>query len=414
MGKRRRATRLYRRKERYYADFRDFADVGGKQEAMVPPGERWATTDRDVAADIVSERVKELKARRKVAPRGEPVHMDPLVEDYARYHLRHKATKWKPSTIERDERSLRIVLSHLRTTKRRQSVRLSDVTVGWLTEEYLPWRRDQAGRGGTKIKDQTILHELHALSNMLKRAVKERKIDRNPVSDLMDKPTIDRDEAEYLEPGEAARLLEQCRNLDRQARRGVPFLWPLTATFLLTGGRRSEVFGLLVDDVDMKRGTVRFHRNEFRGLKSKWSRRTVPLWPQLRDVMERYLQERQVILGSYFASGVSESAILFPARDGGMLSDVRSRLARAFESAKITSTPKNHLFRHTYTAQRLQTLDEGHPVSVWTVACELGHRDTGLIERVYGHLMQTRDRRPVVEYREAEVMPIVGSTAATA
>ncbi len=51
-------------------------------------------------------------------------------------------------------------------------------------------------------------------------------------------------------------------------------------------------------------------------------------------------------------------------------------------------------------------MDRGAPLSVFTVACELGHRDTGLIEGVYGHLMKVPNRTETVEYREADVRPM--------
>jgi len=47
----------------------------------------------------------------------------------------------------------------------------------------------------------------------------------------------------------------------------------------------------------------------------------------------------------------------------------------------------------------VQTLDRGVPVSPWTVAREVGHSGTGMIERVYGHLGDVRHRASVVEYR---------------
>ncbi len=56
------------------------------------------------------------------------------------------------------------------------------------------------------------------------------------------------------------------------------------------------------------------------------------------------------------------------------------------------------MFRHTYCAARLQTLDRGAPVSEYTVARELGHGGTSLVERVYGHLGSVRHRSEVVEY----------------
>lgn len=56
-------------------------------------------------------------------------------------------------------------------------------------------------------------------------------------------------------------------------------------------------------------------------------------------------------------------------------------------------------FRQTYITARLQTLDGGHPVAPWTVAREVGHSGTAMIERVYGHLGQVRHRAKVVEFR---------------
>ncbi len=45
-----------------------------------------------------------------------------------------------------------------------------------------------------------------------------------------------------------------------------------------------------------------------------------------------------------------------------------------------------HQLRHTYTAARIQTLDRGRPVALYTVARELGHRSLNMIEDRYGHL----------------------------
>ena len=57
------------------------------------------------------------------------------------------------------------------------------------------------------------------------------------------------------------------------------------------------------------------------------------------------------------------------------------------------------MFRHTYCAARLQTLDQGAPVSLFTVARELGHGGEAMVRRVYGHLGQVRHRAEDVEYR---------------
>jgi integrase len=97
------------------------------------------------------------------------------------------------------------------------------------------------------------------------------------------------------------------------------------------------------------------------------------------------------------------SRLLFPTfrtKTEALLTDFRKLLdavaVRAgWQPGEIT--PK--MFRHTYCAARLQTLDHGAPVSVYTVAKELGHGGDTLVKRVYGHLGQVRHRAEVVEYR---------------
>ena len=94
--------------------------------------------------------------------------------------------------------------------------------------------------------------------------------------------------------------------------------------------------------------------------------------------------------------------LLFPSYRTGRecMADPRTILADAAERAgwkpeEITSK----MFRHTYCAARLQTLDRGAPVSVYTVGKELGHGGDALVKRVYGHLGEVRHRAEVVEYR---------------
>jgi hypothetical protein len=72
---------------------------------------------------------------------------------------------------------------------------------------------------------------------------------------------------------------------------------------------------------------------------------------------------------------------------------------------------RTKVFRHTYCTARLQTLDRGAPVSLYTVSRELGHGSTRMVERVYSHLGQVRHRADVVEFRpESDAPPVkVGS-----
>jgi len=232
----------------------------------------------------------------------------------------------------------------------------------------------------------------------------------------MDKPVAEPEEARWLEVPDAALLLEAAR-VTQPARPDLeaPCAYPLLATFLLTGGRRSEVLGLEVEDVSFDRQTVTFRRNASRRrLKTRPSHRTVPLWPQLEEILKPYADRRVIEHGGH---------LLFPRFEESrelMLADFRKLLDRVSVRAgfsapvldaqgnpvrdtkgrpRVRGTLTSKMFRHTYCAARLQTLDRGAPVSLYTVSREMGHGSQDMVERVYSHLGVVRHRSEAVEYR---------------
>jgi len=146
-----------------------------------------------------------------------------------------------------------------------------------------------------------------------------------------------------------------------------------------------------VADVSLDRGVVTFWPNAWRRLKTVTSHRSVPLWPQLRQVLEQYL------------AALPPSRLLFPSYRTGeetMVTDFHKPLdAVAVRAGWKRGEIRSKMFRHTYCAARLQTLDQGAPVSVYTVAKEMGHGGESMVRRVYGHLGQVRHRADAVEYR---------------
>lgn len=361
----------------------DLRDLGGGRKACVPENERGATADGDEAARILVDAVEALK-------NGETTE-DPLLRVYAERHLEKKAEHRRESTVARDEQSLRIALSYFG-----EEVRLSEIGVAKLSD-FVTWRRRQPGvREGTTISDRTILNDLHALSSLYKRAVAEGKASENPVRRLPEKPSIGSDERVWLEPGEAARFLAAAAKLDADPHpRTVPYLRPVFAVPLLTSARKSEALGLEARDVDFERSVVHIRPNRWRKLKTRYSKRSVPLWPQLRKILAEHVERFDLSEG-----------LLFPAPDGAMLSDLRGSIAAILEEAKIEKRVTFTTLRHTYASTRIQTLDNGAPVSLYTVAREMGHQGVNQIEKTYGHLQSTRHRSPVVEYVEAEVVEI--------
>jgi integrase len=118
-------------------------------------------------------------------------------------------------------------------------------------------------------------------------------------------------------------------------------------------------------------------------MKTRGSERSVPLWPQLEEILRAYLIERE-------RDGGIEGPLLSPPTrrgGGGMLSDLRKALdAIAKRAGFAEGQIRCHGLRHTYTAARIQTCDRGRPVALYSVARELGHSSTTMIEARYGHL----------------------------
>lgn len=144
-------------------------------------------------------------------------------------------------------------------------------------------------------------------------------------------------------------------------------------------------------DVSFDRETVTFRVNQHRRLKTRTSQRVVPLWPQLREILHPYVDQRVIDRGG---------SLLFPGETGGMLKDWRKILDTVAKRAGWKAGEiRSKQFRHTYCAARLQTLDGGAPVSTFTVAREMGHSSTAMVEQVYSHLGTIRHRSEQVEYR---------------
>ncbi len=61
MNRARAVSLLSKRGRRYYGDFRGFRKVGGRYEALKPPGERCGTTDREIAMKLLADRIAQLE-----------------------------------------------------------------------------------------------------------------------------------------------------------------------------------------------------------------------------------------------------------------------------------------------------------------------------------------------------------------
>ncbi len=382
-------SRLFRRGDRWWADLRAFSDVGGKREPLVAPRETVATTDRTVAETLLSDRLKGLEERRRSRTLL-GVEGQATLAGFASRHLVQKAKskKFTEKWLQESEHRLRRAVEYFGADRLLDSIGVKDV------QDFTNWLHTRPSPRGGTLSPGTVRHHLNALSSLFRRAQSESVVPsgHNPVASLIEKPTAGQGEAEWLEVHEAALLLEAARRYSPQKRDPIPFMHPLLSTFLLTGGRKREVLGLEVADVSFNRCTVAFRPNEWRGLKTKNARRVVTLFPQLEETLRSYVFDRDEPM---------PEGLLFPSpRTGGIIHDMRKALDTiASRAGWRPGDIRTKMFRHTYCAARLQTLDRGAPISPFTVPRELGHGGTSLVENVYGHLGSVRHRSEVVEYR---------------
>jgi len=406
MSNRMKKSRIYWRErggtKRAYADLRDYTDVGGSREPLVAPNEKLATSDEATAQVLLGRRLAELDGVR----RGRALHGDTkrvTLGEFTKTHLdaKRESKKFTEHWIEVTERCLERAADFFGASRELASITVTDVR-RWASRLL----DTPNGREGT-MSASSVRHHLSCLSNLYKRARAERVVPSgyDPVGDFDEKPSPRRNEAKWLEIHDASLLLDAAQTYRPDTEKGgwrpVPFAYELIATFLLTGGRETEVLGLEVDDISLDRGVITFRPNHWRRLKTASSHRSVPLWPQLREALQRYLAERP------------PTKLLFPSYRTGqeaMLTDFRKLLdAVAMRAGWNEGDIRSKMFRHTYCAVRLQTLDAGAPVSVYTVAREMGHGGESMVRRVYGHLGHVRHRAEVVEYRVEQHVAKLGA-----
>jgi integrase len=385
-GNRGRKTRIYWRNQggvqRAYADLRD---LGGGQVALIAKGEKRATTDPVIAEELLRQRLNDLteKRRNRVLLGIDP---EADLESYVDRHLQLKAEsgeqskKWLALSKMYLDRAVDFFTKYQHASEPEPKPRPRNLAAisAQDVHAYTRWLKDQPnGRGGTNGK-QTIRHHLHVLSNVFKRAISEGKLPmgHNPVAAMMDKPTVPLSTTRLLEVDELTLLLESARTLPRGGAGGRERLlcaYELVATFVLTGLRENEARHLDVRDVDFGAACI-----DVRGTKTRGSIRTIPLHPQLAEILHPYVQRLH-----------RRSGPLFTGRTGGPFGTWTGTLDAI--SARVGYAPgevRTRRFRVSYATHR-STCDG---VDSNTVRLELGHGSLAMMERVYARA-QRRSRR---------------------
>jgi integrase len=166
---------------------------------------------------------------------------------------------------------------------------------------------------------------------------------------------VDAARLRYLTDDEARRLTNAC----------APDFRALVTAALLTGCRYGELAAMAVEDVNLDVGVVRVRHSK------SGKPRHVVLTQEGRDFFNRLSAGRPGSAGLFLRGNIRPWA----------KSEQQRPLAAACERSKIEPPINFHGLRHTY-ASRLAM--RGVPLSV--IGKQLGHADTRMVEKHYGHL----------------------------
>ena len=262
-----------------------------------------------------------------------------------------------------------------------QNRKLSEITP-WLIEK---WRMARL-KGGAK--PSTVNRDLNDLKSSLAKAVdwgyleahpiaavKRSKEDRAPAVRFLTsneetrlRAAVDAREARIRGERKRANAWRAARRYellpDLQKRAFADHLKPMVLLSLNTGLRRGELFGLRWADIDLPHEML-----TVRGPKAKsGNTRHIPL-----------NEEARVVLEVWRASTVNPEALVFPARDGGPLDNVRSSWAGVLRAAGVERF-RWHDLRHTFASRLIMA-----GVDLNTVRELLGHSSYQMTLR-YAHL----------------------------
>lgn len=200
---------------------------------------------------------------------------------------------------------------------------------------------------------------------------------------------VDAARVRYLSIAEARRLVNAC---DGEFRR-------LVQAALVSGARYGELAALKVSDFNADSGSV--HIQRAKGGKG-------------RHIV---LNAEGVALFKTLAIGKDGNALLLPRPDGEAWTPALQHrpTADACKHGKITPTMSFHGLRHTYASHSVMN---GVPLMV--VAKNLGHNDTRMVERHYGHLApnyiadEIRKNAPIFKFETERTVTLLDDQRASA
>lgn len=405
---------MFQRNDRWYLDLRSYC---GGRPALKPPGEPRATTDIDIAIDLATKILHDVRAGRTqdyFAGIRTRMSVGELAHAWLEAQYALGVDEAGPATTARYAVALEQLFADQLWNGAPAEIALDPalpadrLTPAHVQRALATLRKRPSRKGGTL--GETSLHHVVVAMKLAYDFGAERYVvpkDSNPWGKLKT-GRAPRRQKEYktdcLEGYEVAALLQ---TLEATAEGARP-VHAIAMVLAYTGARLSEVLGLRIADIDLLRDLIYIAPNEWRTVKSG-DERSIRIWRDLKPVLRDVLRSRGL--------GPSKSRLLFPAEAcdaNGREQMWRPRftpvLMKALpHAAKLLGPalgPKllekyvtAKVFRVSYCSARCQTTDGDRPVAMLTVMAELGHSDFQMIKRIYGRVLSVRMRRSEISYQ---------------
>jgi len=441
---------LYLKRGRWYGNFREFEAFGGRQEALVVPGEKDATIEYSIAKALYDRRLEELLGKRNAQTRPDPTKergdglltLDRCLENFIQRYGRVV-----DSRVTRDRERHRILITQIMPPSRL----VQEITTGHIEDFLETLALVLKNKKGQPYSGSYQAKVVETLRLALNDACHRRYLQSNPakgISPILLPDPAPMTRTAFYTPEEVGKLLTA---LYRNADDSIPDDWPARAPYYLleqvafvcyTGARRNEMQSQRWEWIDWDRNLLHVYTSKRRrGLQrhnpTTAPMRTIPLWPQLREFLLRLWNHQ----------GRPESGLVFPRlraatreqkhvpviERGGRADRSLEAVLRVREAIKggengepflVFGKPGYQMswreFRVTYCATRLQTIEpvtnhpgEYVPVAHTTVEHEMGHASAKMVREVYARVAEGPQRRlEQVEYpivmKEAQVLRLVG------
>jgi integrase len=332
-------------------------------------------TKRDAEA-VLAKRLGELVEGRYVKLTVE------TVSSYAMHWLAHIAPATRTAVTVARYRS--IITAHILPG-------LGDVPLqaldGARIDRFYAQLRTNGRRFGGGLSSMTLHHVHTLLGQILQSAVKARKLNASPLSDVQTKPKPKRKDVEVLDECEIATLLDHL---------GDHWLYMPVLVAISTGMRRGEIVALRWRDLDLNNGILQVSRSveeldgEFRFMepKTERSRRSINLPASLVEELHQH-RKNQSAMRLRLGLGKDANDLVFTSPLGAMLHPNYVTEAFAFEVKRASLKPvRFHALRHSHLSMLLRS-----GVPVHAVAARAGHARASTTLDSYAHLLGGEDNR---------------------